>query len=102
MNAMRDRVIEQARSMPDLISKAQTFDPGLAKMLKGKALIASKTVWGTAATMAISWGASRYGLGWDAETCALISFVLTSAATGLLRTITSGPVTGIIAAEPPT
>lgn len=98
----RDNLIAQAHSLPDLISKAETFDPAFAAALKGKALVASKTVWGTAATMALSWAASRYGLGWDADTCGLVSGVLTMAATAGLRYITTGPVTGIVTAKPPT
>jgi hypothetical protein len=103
---IRDRIIEQAKSLPDLISKAETFDPRLAKILTGKALVASKSVWGTPVTAGISWAASYYGLGWDAEACALVSGAMVVAASAALRYVTVGPVTGILRAgaicEPPT
>lgn len=94
----RDQVIGMAKDLPDLIVKAQTFDPALAASLTGKALIASKTVWGTLAAMLVSWAVTRWGLGWDADTCAEVSGVLVMAATAGLRAITKAPVTGVVTA----
>ncbi len=92
----RDQLIGMAKDVPDLIAKARTFDPDLAASLTGKALLASKTVWGTLAAMVVSWAVTRWGLGWDADTCAEVSGVLVMGATAGLRAITKAPVTGIV------
>ncbi len=91
----RDRIIADARSLPDLIAKAKQVDPQLAQQLTEKPLIASKTVWGTALTMGVSWAATRYGLGWDANTCALVSGLLVLGTSAAIRRITAGPIKGL-------
>lgn len=72
----RDRVIASAQSLPDLISKAETFDPALAAKLKGQAAIASATPAGALVGGAIGLLVTRYGLGWDAATVNAISGLL--------------------------
>ena len=93
---MRDRLVQQAQSFPHYVSMAETFDPAIAAALEGKALLASKTVWGTAITMAVTWGVSRYGLGWSPDVCAQVAGALTMVATVVLRSLTKTPVTGIV------
>ena len=97
-----DRVVASARDLPDLIKKASVADPDLAAKFTGKALLASKTVWGTLATMAVSWAVTKYGLNWDAETSAEVSGALVMLATTLLRCISDGPITGVVNAATPT
>jgi len=90
----RDRIIGDARNAPELLAQAQKFDPAIAAALTGKALIASKTIWGTLATMGISWTVTKYGLGWSDQTDAYVSGLLVMAATAALRDITMTPITG--------
>jgi hypothetical protein len=93
---LRDQVIKDAQSMPDLIAKAKVLDPDLATQLTSKALIASKTVWGNAAVLVVSWLVTRYGIGWSADTCALIAGLLVMAATAVFRSITTQPIGGVL------
>jgi predicted alpha/beta superfamily hydrolase len=44
--------VQQAQSFPHYVSMAETFDPAIAAAREGRALLYSKTVWGTAITMA--------------------------------------------------
>lgn len=97
---VRDTLVADAKSMPDLIAKAKAADPALAQQLEGKALLASKTVWGTAASMVLSWAVTKYGLGWDADMCALVSGLIVMATTAALRAITKGPITTVIPPKP--
>ena len=59
---VRDQVIAEARSLPDLLAKAQTVDPALVQQLTAKSLVASKTPYGTIAFTAVAWLATHYGL----------------------------------------
>ncbi|HXT81395.1 MAG TPA: hypothetical protein VN702_17655 [Acetobacteraceae bacterium] len=86
--------ITAARDMPSLIANLKTVDPALAAPLEGKALLASKTPWGTLAVAVVSWAASRYGFGWDDQTCALIAGLGIVGGSYLMRALTSSPITG--------
>jgi hypothetical protein len=97
-----NQIVSDAKNLPDLIAKAQTFDPQLAESLAGKSLAASKTVWGTALTMGVSWVATHYALGWPPESSAEVSGAIVLFATVVLRSITRGPITGIVTAAPTT
>lgn len=99
-NAMTDKIVADAKSLPDLIAKAQQADPELAQQLTGKALLASKTVWGVPLTMIVSAVVTRYGLGWDASTCGIVSGALVMVATVALRWVTSSPISGIFKKGP--
>jgi hypothetical protein len=99
---VKDRLVSDARSLQDLIARAELADPVFAAALKGKALIASKSVWGTLATMGLSWAAGRYGLALDADAAAMVSGALVMITTTVMRLITAGPITGIVNAKPPT
>lgn len=92
----RDQLIKEAQSLPDLISRAQALDPDLAKSLTGKALVASKTIWGNAIALIVSWCVTRYGLGWDDNTCALVTGIIVMGATAALRYVTSGPIHSVL------
>lgn len=97
----RDRLIDQARSFPDLISKAETFDPAFAATLRGKALAKSKTLWGTLAALGVAWAVREFNLGWDASISELISGLLVLCVAAGLRYVTAGPITGVVNAKPP-
>lgn len=68
----RDNLVDSAKSMPDLVAKAETDDPVLAKALTGQAQQFSVTPIGTVLTMLVSGAAARYGLGWSPEFCAVV------------------------------
>jgi hypothetical protein len=98
--ALQNRIVADARSMPDLIAAAKAADPALAEQLTGKALLYSRTVWGTPIVMLITWGASRYGLGWDVETCSAVAGAITWCAVVALRYVTRAPIAGIVTVPP--
>lgn len=100
-NVNTDRIIADAKSLPDLVSRATAADPQLAQSLTAKALVQSKTVWGTAAMMVLSWAVGRYGLGWSPDFCALVAGLLTMGATAALRAVTRSPIGGILKAPKP-
>lgn len=95
-SAFRDQIIKDAQSAPDLIEKAKMLDPALAKALTGKALVASKSVWGNAAALIVSWMVTRYGLQWDDDTCALVTGLITMAVTIGVRALTSQPIDSVL------
>jgi hypothetical protein len=93
---IRDQVIKDAQSLPDLIARAQALDPDLATQLTGKALVASKSIWGNAVALIVSWVVTRYGLGWDENICAVVTGLIVMGATVGLRMITNAPISGVI------
>lgn len=97
---IRDRLIADAQDVPSLILAANTEDPALAQALTGKALVASKSTYGATLALAVSWLATRYGLGWGADTCAMVSGVLVLGVSAALRTVTSSPITGLFQPRP--
>jgi hypothetical protein len=72
-SAQRDQIVASAKSLPDLVAKAEAFDPAMAAKLKGQAVVASATPAGALVGAAIGVLVSKYGLGWDADTVNLIS-----------------------------
>jgi hypothetical protein len=92
----RDQLIKDAQSLPDLVARAQALDPDLAKALTSKALIYSKTIWGNAVALIVSWAVTKYALGWDADTCALVTGLIVMGVTGVLRYLTSQPISGVL------
>lgn len=89
-----DQAVAVARDVPALIKQAAAVDPGLADKWLGKALVASKTLYGVPLTLVVSWLATKHGLGWDADTCAEVTGVLVLAATAIFRTVSRHPITG--------
>lgn len=96
----RDQIISQANSLPDLVSKAQAFDPAVAAALTPKALIASKTPIGIMVTYGVTWLASKYALDWDPNFCALAAGLGVLAASYVMRYVTTSPIAGIFKAKP--
>ena len=101
----RNADIAQARDLPALIEKAEAVDPKLAESLTSKGLPASKSTWGPVASLAISWVVTKYALGWDSNTCELVSGAMRSqrcrrCCGRLRRSPIGGPFTGGAAACP--
>ena len=94
----RDKLVADARSLPDLIAKAQMVDPALAEQLTNKSLLASKSPPGTLIAGVVAWLAAKYGLGWDQATCDLIAGVAVLLGGYAMRYITKSPIGGIIKA----
>ena len=97
---VRDKIIADAKSLPDLIATAKTVDPDLAAQLTPKALIASKSPAGTLAAGVVAWLVSHYGLGWDQATCDLVAGLAVLAGGYAMRYITASPIGGIITKGP--
>lgn len=93
--AVRDRLIADAKDVPSLIAAANNIDPALAQALTGKALLEAKSTYGATVALGVSWLATHYGLGWDADTCALVSGGAVLAVSAALRAVTAGPITGL-------
>lgn len=73
---LRSAMVRGAKSLPDLVTQAKAIDPQLAESLTEKSLVGSKTVWGPPISFGVIWLGSHYGLGWDDQTCAMISGVI--------------------------
>ncbi len=102
MNSTRaaDEAVAAAKDVPDLVAKLKLADPALAAQIEGKALLRSKTPWGTLACAVVAYASTRWGLGWDPSTDALIAgcgLVLGSYA---MRAITSVPISGLLRHTP--
>ena len=91
----RDKIIADAQSLPDLIASAEAYDPILAKTLTGKALVASKSVWGPVVGAGVTWIVTKYGIGWDANLCAEVSGAIVLIVSAVIRSVTAGPIVGI-------
>ena len=89
-----DQAVGLARNVPDLISKAATLDPALASKWTGKALLQSKTLWGSLLVIIVTAAAKRYALGWDANTVDVVAGAIDFAIFAGLRKISDGPITG--------
>lgn len=94
--AIRDQLVKDAQSVPDLIARAQTADPQLAQQLQGKALLTSKTPWGTLAVAAVAYASAKWGFGWDEGTVDLVAGLGLLAGAYLMRAITASPIAGLI------
>ena len=106
---VRNAIVSDAKSLPDLIAKAEQADPALAAQLTAKPLIASKSPPGVIISGAIGWAVAHYGLScgagadpttcWSQDTVDLVSGVVTLLGAGIgayiMRWITSGPIKGI-------
>lgn len=99
-----------AKDLPGLAADAQAIDPAAAQQLASKALIASKSPWGTVAAAGIGWGAAKLGLTcaagvvsascWTPDT---VNLVAGFAAIGgawvgayVMRWVTSKPIAGLL------
>lgn len=97
----RDRAIADAKDLPSLINNVSAVDPALASQLTGKALLASKTPWGTIAGGVVGWLVSHYGLGWDQATCDVVAGACVLLASYAMRYVTAAPITGVVSAPKP-
>lgn len=99
VHTLTDEVIAQARDLPDLVSKAETFDPELAKKFTGEALAKSKTFWGMIAVTIVSQVVVHFKLGWDQDLVNLVAGVVVLAAAIGFRVISEHPITGLFRAK---
>lgn len=90
-----DQAMGLAKDVPDLISKASVFAPDLAAKWTGKALLASKTFWGSIGVIVLTAVVKRYSLGWDANTVDVVVGAVDLGILSLLRQMSSVPITGI-------
>lgn len=103
LKAAVDTAVADAKNLPQLVSTLQTVDPVLAEQFTGKALLASKSPWGTLLAAVVAYGASRFGLGWDHDTCALVAGAGLLLGAYVMRALTKAPITSVAsgAAVPP-
>jgi hypothetical protein len=85
--------VAAARDMPDLIHRLERADPAAAEQFTGKALVASRTVYGGLATIAITWLVGRFDLGWGAD---VVSLVAGACVIVGLRICTSAPIASLL------
>lgn len=90
-----NRAIAAAADLPDLLGKLKVASPPAYAQLTGKPLIEAKTPIGTAAVSLVAFLAAKYGLGWDADTCAIIGGAGVIVGSYLMRSISSVPIYGI-------
>ena len=81
--SVRDQIIADAKSLPDLIRKASVMDPSLAAALTGQANVASKTPLGALLGAGLAWLVAHSGIGWGQETDDLVAGILNSATNGV-------------------
>lgn len=99
VHTLKDEVVAQSRDFPDLVSKAETFDPELAKKFTGKAMLASKTFWGMLAVTVLSQLVVHFNLGWNQEFVNLVAGAIVLATAVGLRMISEHPITGLFRAK---
>lgn len=94
--AVRDRIIQSAQSLPDLISKAELADPKLAESLTDKSLVGSKSIWMPPISWAVSAIVAHYGLGWSDASSATVASLLAWAAVVVIRYFTRAPIGSVL------
>lgn len=77
-----------------------TPDPPSDWVFTGKALIASRTPWGTIGGGILAWVLTRYGFALDPATCNFISGIAIVLASYAMRYVTDEPITGVVRAQP--
>lgn len=100
MATLRDQLIANANSLPDLIAHAEVLDPALAQQLTGKSLFASRSAPAILIASLITWGATKYGLNFDATTVDLLTMAVGTIVAYAMRWITRAPITGLIHPAP--
>ncbi len=95
VTSAENAAVRAATDVPGLVSNLQMIDSPLAAQLTGKALVASKTPWGTLLLPLVAYLAARYGLGWTPDVDALVAGVAVLVASYLMRLLTSVPITGL-------
>ena len=94
-----DEAVAYAREVPELIENLKAVNPAFAEQITGKALIASKSPWGTLLAGIIAWGAGRYGLGWPPEVCTMLAGLGVLVGAYLMRFVSGTRITGIMEAK---
>ncbi len=92
-------VIARARSLPELIA---SLPPGLAQQLISKPLLASRSPPAVLLATGLAWVSTRYGLGWDDNTDALIAGTVLLGVAYLMRRLTKQPIAGVVSTPPGT
>jgi hypothetical protein len=100
--ALINQAVADAKDLPQLVEFLQTASPPLAAALETKPLAYSKTPWGTLAVAVVAWVSSKYGLGLDANTCALIGGFGALVGAYAMRAITTGAISGVVTTPPDT
>jgi hypothetical protein len=102
LDRVRDNAIADAKDLPSLVDGLRTADPNLAAAITGKSLVASRTPGAILLTSGVTYLAGRYGLGWDADFCALVASGVLLAASYVMRAISSARITSILPKATPT
>ncbi|MDB5405410.1 MAG: hypothetical protein JWL84_322 [Rhodospirillales bacterium] len=95
-----DDAVAAAKSLPDLVNKVSVADPSLALALQSKALIASKTPWGTLLATGAAYLSAKYGLGWSESFCELIALGGMLVGSYAMRAISPGRISGLFKTKP--
>lgn len=95
-----NKAVAAAQDVPTLVAEFAAVDPAVAQQIEGKALLASKTPWGTLAVALVAWGAAKYGLGWDTNTDALVGGAGLVLGSYVMRAITNSPISGMFSKTP--
>lgn len=88
--------VADAKNLPELVSNLQVVAPQLAAPFFGKALLASKSPWGTLAAGLVSYTASKYGFGWPPELCAAVAGGGVLLGSYAMRLFTKQPITSLL------
>lgn len=92
--------ISAAQDLPSLISGLSAINPELANQLQGKALIASKTVWGVILGMLLAHLAGKYGLNLPADDISYVDGGVVILLTTIFRSISTAPITSWFSNKP--
>ena len=95
---VRDQIISSAKSTADLIARAEADDPQLASMLTAKAAIGSKSLCSSLVAFGVTWAVTKWSLGLDANTCALVSGLISYDIGLIVRRFTDPRTTGFFKA----
>lgn len=87
----RDKIISDAKSLPDLLAKAQTADPDLYAKLTGATSTGLKAPGGSLVVLLVTAAAARYGLAWSPEVCMIVAGVIASAGWWVIHKVAGIP-----------
>ena len=92
--------IRTAAALPSLLVTATATDPAPVASVTGKALIASRTPWGTILLPVVVYVAGRYGFGWSTDIDTLVAGAAVLVGSYAMRAITSLPISGLFHKKP--
>ena len=87
----RDKIISDAKNLPDLLAKTQAADPDLYAKLTGATSTGLKAPGGSLVVLLVTWAAARYGLAWPPEVCMLVAGAIASAGWWVIHKIAGIP-----------